>query len=77
MTWLSVEVNDQIMFQELNALYQYLALTDDGAGLWAVGILLLVTAWRLWSSRRLGNILWQACSSYTSYRPTDESRRNR
>ena len=45
------------MFNELNALRDFLAPTKYGAALWAVGFLLLVAAWVLWSSRRLGKLV--------------------
>ena len=45
------------MFQKLNALRDFLAPTKYGAALWAIGFVLLVTAWCLWSSRRLGNLV--------------------
>jgi hypothetical protein len=45
------------MFDELNALRDFLAPTKYGAALWAVGFVLLVAAWCLWSSRRLGKLV--------------------
>jgi len=45
------------MFHELDALRDFLAPTKYGAALWAVGFILLVAAWALWSSRRLGKLV--------------------
>ena len=45
------------MFHELNALRDFLAPTKYGAALWAVGFVLLVAVWCLWSSRRLGKLV--------------------
>ena len=45
------------MFNELNALRDFLAPTKYGAALWAVGFILIVAAWALWSSRRLGKLV--------------------
>jgi hypothetical protein len=45
------------MFHELDALRDFLAPTKYGAALWAVGFVLLVAAWCLWSSRRLGRLV--------------------
>ena len=45
------------MFNELNALRDFLAPTKYGAALWAVGFILLLAAWVLWSSRRLGKLV--------------------
>ena len=45
------------MFVELYALRDFLAPTKYGAALWAVGFVLLVAAWCLWSSRRLGKLV--------------------
>jgi len=65
------------MFYELNALRDFLAPTKYGAALWAVGFVLLVAAWCLWSSRRLGKLvdrirlqdsaLWQQLGSPQSW----------
>ena len=65
------------MFHELNALRDFLAPTKYGAALWAVGFVLLVAAWCLWSSRRLGKLvdrirtqdsaLWQQLGSPQSW----------
>jgi len=61
------------MIDELNALRDFLAPTKYGAALWAVGFLLLVAVWVLWSSRRLSKLadrirtqdraLWQQLGS--------------
>jgi hypothetical protein len=45
------------MFHEFNALRDFLAPTKYGAALWAVGFVVLVAAWILWSSRRLGKLV--------------------
>ena len=45
------------MFRELDALRDFLAPTKYGAALWAVGFVVLVAAWILWSSRRLGKLV--------------------
>ena len=45
------------MFNELNALRDFLAPTKYGAALWAVGFVLLLAVWALWSSRRLGKLV--------------------
>ena len=45
------------MFHEFNALRDFLAPTKYGAALWAVGFILLVAVWALWSSRRLGKLV--------------------
>ena len=65
------------MFHELNTLRDFLAPTKYGAALWAVGFVLLVAAWCLWSSRRLGKLvgrirtldsaLWQQLGSPQSW----------
>jgi hypothetical protein len=65
------------MLQELNALRDFLAPTKYCAALWAVGFVLLATAWSLWSSRRLGKLvdqirtqdsaLWQQLGSPQSW----------
>ena len=65
------------MFHELNALRDFLAPTKYGAALWAVGFVLLVAVWCLWSSRRLGKLvdrirtqdsaLWQQLGSPQSW----------
>ena len=65
------------MVHELNALRDFLAPTKYGAALWAVGFVLLVAAWCLWSSRRLGKLvdrirtqdsaLWQQLDSPQSW----------
>ena len=65
------------MFNELNALRDFLAPTKYGAALWAVGFILLVAAWALWSSRRLRKLverirtqdsaLWQQLGSPQSW----------
>lgn len=47
------------MLHELNALRDSLAPTKYGAALWAVGFVLLVAVWCLWSSRRLGRLVDQ------------------
>ena len=65
------------MFHEFNALRDFLAPTKYGAALWAVGFVVLVAAWILWSSRRLGKLvdrirtrdsaLWQQLGSPQSW----------
>ncbi|MCP4290029.1 MAG: hypothetical protein GY792_37385 [Gammaproteobacteria bacterium] len=65
------------MFHELNALRDFLAPIKNGAALWAIGFVLLVAAWSLWSSRRLSKLvdrirtqdsaLWQQLGSPQSW----------
>ena len=65
------------MFRDLEVLRELLVPTQYVAALWAVGFLLLVAAWCLWSSRRLGKLvdrirtqdsaLWQQLGSPQSW----------
>ena len=65
------------MFHELNALRDFLAPSKYFAALWAVGYVLFLAAWCLWSSSRLGRLvkrirardsaLWQQLGSPQSW----------